>query len=69
MSINLGPDILNTSYLMSLNCSQYFIINGNTGYAVWLNDSYHTPLLSVNKLCQAFTNKAKMYLAYCLYEV
>lgn len=70
MSINLGPNILNTSFLkpLNFNFSQHFIIRGKTDYTVWLNDSYHTPLSFANNLCQAFTNKAKIYLPCCLYE-
>lgn len=68
MSINLGPNVLNTSLLKPLNFSHYFTVRGKTGYTVWLNDSYHTLLSFANKFCQAFTNKAKICLVYCLYE-
>lgn len=68
MSINLGPNLLNTSFLKPLNFSHYFTIRRKMGYTVWLNGCYHTLLPFANKFCQAFTNKAKIYLVYCLYE-
>lgn len=58
MSINLSPNILNTSFLRPLNFSQYFTIRGKPGYTAWLNYSYHTPLFFNSKLFLAVLVKA-----------